>query len=819
MSHSDPHFQREQQKYANPIVSREFILQHLAQHLTGLPFDQLIVDFKLIEQEHIEALLKRLRAMERDGQLFFNRHQRYVLPEQLGFVRGKVLGRSQGFGFLNVDGQKADWFIPNFEMQGLLPGDYVLAKPAGDSKGKVEARIVRVISPRSEPIVGRYFKEKGLGVVIPEDPRICHEIIVLPENTGGARHGNVVVVELERRPTRSQSAVGKISEVLGEHMAPGMEIQIAVRNHDVPYIWPNAVVSQAEKLADYVTDADKLDRVDLTALPLITIDGEDARDFDDAVYCERKKSGGWRLWVAIADVSHYVRLGSAIDEEAQNRATSVYFPSEVIPMLPEKLSNGLCSLNPHVDRLCMVCEMTVSEAGNLSGFRFYEAVMHSKARMTYTKVAAILAGDPALREQYAAIVPDIEQLHALYSALKGARHERGAFEFDTVETRFIFNSQRKIERIEPVVRNDAHKLIEECMILANVAAAKVLEKHQVPGLFRVHDKPSPEKFANFIHYLAEMGVEVNLPADPEPKQIMELLEKLADNEQLELIQITLLRSMKQAVYQEENIGHFGLNLKQYAHFTSPIRRYPDLVVHRAIKSILKAEGTVTHGEHRYKVDEIDELGEHCSMAERRADEASREVSDWLKCEFMQDHLGMEFHGVVSSVTNFGVFVRLDGLYIEGLIHVTALPKDFYHYDVKKQMLIGEHTRQSFRMGDTVEVKVAGVNLEERKIDLVLQDGGKATKASGKLKGAAGKGFARGEPQDGRQRSSRGRKDGESSRQRGGSDERESPRRDDDKPGKVKKSGEAWPKPKKSGKVKAKKSSKSAPKAKSGKKRK
>ncbi|MCF9377922.1 ribonuclease R, partial [Vibrio parahaemolyticus] len=458
----------------------------------------------------------------------------------------------------------------------------------------------------------------------------------------GARMGNVVVIEITDRGTRNRGMMGKVVEVLGENMAPGMETQIAIRTHQIPHEWPAEVEQQVAGLTEEVPEEAKQGRVDLRALPLVTIDGEDARDFDDAVYCEAKKGGGWRLWVAIADVSYYVRPDTALDKEAINRGNSVYFPSQVVPMLPEVLSNGLCSLNPQVDRLCMVCEMTVSETGKLSGYKHYEAVMNSHARLTYTKVHEILEGDEELRERYKALVPHLEELHKMYQVLKSARDERGAIEFETVETKFIFNAQRKIESIEPVVRNDAHKLIEECMILANIASASLVEKAKEAALYRVHEPPGEERLTGFRDFLGELGLDLSGGLEPSPTDYANLMKQIGERPDKELIQTMLLRSMKQAVYNADNAGHFGLALKRYAHFTSPIRRYPDLLLHRAIKYLIaKQEGrnqdrwTPTGGYH-YSFDDMDFYGEQCSMTERRADDATREVSDWLKCEYMQD---------------------------------------------------------------------------------------------------------------------------------------------------------------------------------------
>ncbi len=720
MSKQDPNLSREQEKYENPVPSREFILTHLESRAKPANFTQLCDELQVNDTERQIAFKRRLRAMERDGQLYFNKFKCYALIDESGLVKGKVIGHRDGFGFLEVEGESKDWFIAKHQMNMVLHGDIVLAKGnRKGSSGKCEARIIKVLTNERAPIVGRYFVEHGIAVVVAEDPRITQDIMILPGSENGARHNQMVQVQITQNPSRHMNAVGKVTEVLGEHLAPGMEIEVALRNHDIPHVWPEAVEKQVAHLGEFVDEQAKQGRVDLRDLPLVTIDGEDARDFDDAVYCERKPSGGWRLWVAIADVSHYVGMNTPLNKEAIERGNSVYFPEQVIPMLPKVLSNGLCSLNPEVDRLCMVAEMTVSDAGKLSGYKFYEAVMNSHARFTYTKVNAILQGDEKLREEYAKMVPHLTDLQQMYMALKAARQERGAIEFETLETRFVFNAHRKIESIVPVVRNDAHKLIEECMILANVSAARLLEKHEASALYRVHDEPDGEKLGFFRNLLSELGIETAISDEPTPKEITQVLAKLGDRPEAELIQTMLLRSMKQAVYQPDNIGHFGLALPAYAHFTSPIRRYPDLVVHRAIKAVLKAQGQQTSGEYAYTDDEVDILGEQCSTTERRADDATREVADWLKCEFMQDHVGDEFGGVISSVTNFGLFLRLDDLQIDGMIHVTNLGNEYFHYDGAKHCLIGEQTHTVYRLGDKLTVQVSSVSLDERRINLVL----------------------------------------------------------------------------------------------------
>ncbi len=725
--------------YDNPIPSRDHLLDVIRASSTPLNRDDIFALLGLTLDEEYEGLRRRLRAMERDGQLVFTRRQCYALPERMDLAKGTVIGHRDGFGFFRVEGAgfKDDWLLPHHQMKTLLHGDVILAQLAGtDKRGRKEARLVRVVEPKEGTIVGRYVLENGISYVTPDDSRIGHEIEIPKQARKGARMGNVVVVKITERPTRHHQPVGKIVEILGENMAPGMEIEIALRSHDIPHEWPKAVEKQIRKYTDEVPEKAKEGRIDLRALPLVTIDGEDARDFDDAVYCEKKRGGGWRLWVAIADVSYYVRPETALDQEAIKRGNSVYFPAQVIPMLPEILSNGLCSLNPQVDRLCMVCEMTVSATGKLSGYKHYEAVMNSHARLTYNKVASILEGDEKLRERYAPLVPHLESLNEMYHALRGSREQRGAVEFETVETKFVFNALRKIDRIVPLERNDAHKIIEECMILANIASARFVEKLNEPALFRVHEAPGEERLTGFKDFLSEFGLTLEGGLKPAPTDYAALARKLKDRPDKELIQTMLLRSMKQAVYQAENNGHFGLALKQYAHFTSPIRRYPDLLLHRAIKYLIaKEQGNTerwTHtGGYHYLIDEMDKFGEQCSMTERRADDATRDVSDWLKCEYMQDHVGATMEGTIANVTGFGFFVRLNELHIDGLVHISNLDNDYYQFDMVGQKLVGESSGRVFRLGDQVSVTVSSVNLDERMIDFVLEGTSRKIRGAGK----------------------------------------------------------------------------------------
>lgn len=737
---NDPHFEREQDKYDNPIPSREYILEYLRAQKSPVSRDKIAQALNITEEEPLEALRRRLRAMERDGQLVFTRGQSYGLPERMDLLSGSVIGHRDGFGFFKPDDGGDDLYINNRDMLMYFHGDKVLAQKAGtDRRGRREARIVRLVQERTAALVGRYHVDGGMGFVIADDRRITQEILIDNNDRNGARAGDVVVVELTRRPGRFVKAAAKVTEVLGKTMAPGMEIEIALRNYDLPHTWSAVIEKKLKRIPDEVTEEDKLGRVDLRHLPLVTIDGEDARDFDDAVYAETKPSGGWRLWVAIADVSHYVRTDSALDIEARARGNSVYFPSQVIPMLPEKISNGLCSLKPQVDRLCMVAEMTISAAGKLSSTKFYPAVMHSHARFTYTQVADMLEGGP-IAPEHEALFPHLLCLQSLYLTLDERRAERGAIAFETLETQFIFNEQRKIEKIVPRGRNQAHKIIEECMILANVASAKFVKKHKGEVLYRVHEAPSEQKLANFKEFLAERGLSMDGGLDPTPTDYQNLMLKIAERPDFELIQVMLLRSMRQAIYSPDNEGHFGLALEAYSHFTSPIRRYPDLILHRVIKYLLaKEQGDVSDkwtrdGGYQYQIEELDLLGEECSTTERRADEATRDVSDWLKCEYMQDHVGDTFEAVIASVTSFGLFVRLNELFIDGLVHISSLASDYYQFDQMRQRLIGENTRQVYQVGDAVTVKVAAVNLDDRQIDLLMV--GDSSKGSGKRPRAA-----------------------------------------------------------------------------------
>ncbi len=713
----DPYFEREASKYENPIPSRELILKLIKEAGKPLRRQQIAQHFGLESDEDLEALRRRLRAMERDGQLIFNRRQKYCLVNSRDLIAGRVLAHPDGFGFLKPDDGSDDLFLSPREMRSLMHHDRVVVRVAGiDRRGRREASLVDVLERNTRQVVGRLLKEHGVTYVVPDNKKIPQEVLIPKEHLNGAKKGQIVVAEILEQPTQRRQPVGKIVEILGQHMAPGMEIEVAIRNYELPHEWPEEVQEEISHLGPEVPEEAKQGRTDIRQLPLVTIDGEDARDFDDAVYCQ-KTPKGWKLLVAIADVSHYVNIQTALDEEAKKRSTSVYFPEQVIPMLPEILSNGLCSLNPDVDRLCMVCEMLINTEGKVIRSRFFEGVMRSHARLTYTQVAKMLVEDnKKLRKKYAAILPDLEQLYDLYKVLRKAREKRGAMDFDTQETQIVFGKNRKIEKIVPVERNDAHKLIEEFMITANTTAARYLNRKKIPRLLRIHEPPTLEKVQALRKFLGELGLSLGGGDNPTPLDYMNLLASVKGRDDAHLIQTVLLRSMSQAVYSPENKGHFGLALDTYTHFTSPIRRFPDLLTHRAIRHCLKGKKPETFF---YGFPDMVVLGEHCSANERRADEATRDVVDWLKCEYMMDKVGETFTGLITAVTGFGFFVELKDIYVEGLVHISTLPQDYFHFDAGSHQLIGERSGIRYRLGDTVQVQVVRVDLDEKKIDFEL----------------------------------------------------------------------------------------------------
>ncbi len=699
---------------------------------------ELAEQLQLTNEEGQEALRRRLNAMERDGQLVRNRKGGFCLVNSRDLIAGRVMGHADGFGFLRPDEGGDDLFLAPRQMRQLLHGDRAVVRVVGqDRRGRTEAAVVEVLERANIRITGRLYLEHGLGFVAPDNKKI-HLHVVIPEfDLESVEHGQMVVAEIIEQPTKRSQPIGKIVEVLGDHMAPGMETDVAIQTHQIPVIWPDDLLAEVAKLSKEVPEKSKKGRVDLRNTPLVTIDGADARDFDDAVFCEPRPNG-WRLLVCIADVSSYVKSGTALDLEAKNRGNSVYFPERVIPMLPEVLSNGLCSLNPDVDRLCMTCELLVDREGKITRSKFYEAVMRSHARLTYHQVAdMLLEGDPELCAQHAELLPHLFHLYDLYQALHKSRSTRGAIDFDTTETRFQFDDEHKLKAIVPVYRNDAHRLIEECMLAANVAAARFLLRKKIPALYRNHEGPKDDKVLDLREFLGELGL--GLPGGKKPTAIdyAELIIKVKERPDFHLIQSVLLRSLSQAVYGAENQGHFGLAFPAYAHFTSPIRRYPDLMVHRAIKHALLNGG---ESDFEYSPSEVQGFGEHCSSTERRADDATRDVMAWLKCEYMMDKIGESFDGIITSVTSFGIFVELDQIFVDGLVHITALDRDYYHFDPVGHRLTGERTGETYRLGDSVRIKVAAVNLDDRKIDFMLDQptDSKKKKNRGGPKGKAGK---------------------------------------------------------------------------------
>lgn len=744
----DPHAKREAENYENPVPSREYILEHLEKTKAPVTHMDLCKALSLSDENSIEAIRRRLIAMTRDGQLVCNRRGQYVPISSISLIKGRIQGHKDGFGFVIPEDGSNDLFLTARQMRSVVHGDRVLARSDDvDARGRRMAVIVDVLERNTEQVVGRLCVESGIAFVTPENTKVANDVMIPLDACEGAISGQYVVAAITQHPTARTSAVGKVVEVLGDNMAPGMEIDVAIRSHGIPFVWPAEVTQAVKNYTKDVIDIDKKNRVDIRHLPLVTIDGEDARDFDDAVYCEPIKSGGWRLYVAIADVAHYVKIGKALDLEAHNRGNSVYFPDHVIPMLPEVLSNGLCSLNPEVDRLCMVCEMTISEQGVLNGYKFYEGVMYSHARLTYNKVSSMLEHPNSeqglqLSDRYSEVLPHLHNLYDLYHALRLARDARGAIDFETVETRILFGEDRKIEQIVPTERNDAHKIIEECMLSANVATASFLKENKMHTLYRVHEGPKLEKLENLRSFLGEQGLQ--LPGDkekPKPSDYQTLLAQIKERPDFSVIQTVMLRSLSQAVYSPEEKGHFGLGYAHYAHFTSPIRRYPDLTVHRAIKSIIHSElpcsqvvrtEVINEKENKYTYDlsQMLQLGEHCSLTERRADDATRDVVSWLKCEFLQQHLEETFEGIITAVTSFGFFVELKDLYIDGLVHVSTLKSDYYQFDQVKHRLIGERTGVSYRLGDTVTVNVVRIDLDDRKIDFELLGQPTSRKAKG-----------------------------------------------------------------------------------------
>ena len=716
----DPFLKREKQRYEHPLPSREWIIELLEQKGVPSKIEVLARELSITEEEY-EFFERRLKAMARDGQVLINRRGAVCAADKLDLVKCRVEAHKDGFGFgfavPLTPTKDGDFVLYERQMRGIMHGDIVTVRPAGiDRKGRREGTVLDIVERAQSKVVGRFYMDRGVAILEAEDKRLNQSIVLEPDSVAHFKpeSGQVIVGEIETYPEQNRPAVAKIIEVLGDYADSGMEIEIAVRKHHLPHQFSEACAKAAKKIPDHVRKSDLKGRVDLRDLPLVTIDGETARDFDDAVFAE-KIGRNYRLVVAIADVSHYVRPDDAIDTDAQERSTSVYFPRRVIPMLPENLSNGICSLNPDVERLCMVCDMVITYAGNIKEYRFYPAVMRSHARLTYNQVWDWISDD--LDHPHKA---QIDTLYKLFKILQKKRFERGAMEFESVETQMLFDDNGKIEKIVPVVRNDAHKLIEECMLAANVCAAEFLMKNKHTALFRNHLGPTPEKLATLREQLGLLGLQLGGGDNPTPKDYAALAEQFKGRPDAELLQVMMLRSMQQAVYEPHCDGHFGLAYEAYAHFTSPIRRYPDLTVHRAIKAVLNQQ-TYTPNK------SWQALGVHTSFCERRADDASRDVENWLKTYYMRDKVGEIFEGKISGMTNFGLFVTLDGIHIDGLVHISDLGEDYFNFRPEIMAIEGERSGVRFNMGDKVSVRVARADLDTSKIDLTLISGGSSGK--------------------------------------------------------------------------------------------
>jgi ribonuclease R len=702
----------DERRYEHQIPTRDEISK--AMEIAGKPLtlEGLAPRFDIRTDQHRRALEQRMKAMVRDGQLLRNRASEYCLTRHLDLVTGKVQAHRDGFGFLTPDAGGDDIYMSFREMKTLWDGDRIAVRTSESARGR-EGHLVEILARGKATIVGRFRRERGIDWVL-EDGDERTDVLIGRGESLGAKPGEIVRVEVLEYPTKNSHAVGRVIQIVGSSDQPGIETEVAMLAHGIPNDWPEDTLAEARALPAEVQANSKAGREDVRDLALVTIDGADARDFDDAVFAEPlsggwRRSGGWRLLVAIADVSHYVQPDTPLDREARTRGTSVYFPDRVIPMLPEELSNGLCSLNPNVDRLCQVCEMTVNAKGDVTRSRFFDGVMRSHARLTYEEAAEILAS-PEPVSKHAALKPALQHLSDVYDVLRAKREGRGAIDFHLKENKIKLDERGKVESVRPVERLVTHKIIEECMVAANVESAKRMKRAKIPGLYRVHEGPEEERLEELMLFLQTFGFKLSSPSKVEPQELNRIIESVAGKPEAELIETVILRSLKQARYQPQNVGHFGLALAEYAHFTSPIRRYPDLLVHRAIRWLDKNRGPKGF---RYSLEEMQQLGEHTSRTERRADEATRDVAEQLKCIFLKDHVGDTFDVIVSSVVAFGLFVRVPELHVDGLVHVTALPRDYYHRDPTGTVLAGEKSGNKYRLTDRLRVRLANVNIDER----------------------------------------------------------------------------------------------------------
>lgn len=710
----DPYFERELEKYEDPIPSREYILQILGEQGRPMLKSALLKALEASKKSQQKALMFRLRAMVRDGQIMIDRKDRICLINKTTLIKGRIQAHAEGMGFLIPETKEADLVLSAREMKSVMHGDIVLAYQVGvDRRGRAEGKVHEILERAIKSVAGRFIEKQGIFFVEPEHKYLFHDILIPPQETQNAQSGQMVIVRIVEYPTSHSMAIGRVEKILGEYLDPGLEIDVALLNYGIPCQFDAEIISETHLISKEVHEKDLKGRRDLRHMPFVTIDGEDAKDFDDAVCCQPLAQGQYRLWVAIADVSHYVMFDSAMDKQAALRGNSVYFPGRVVPMLPEALSNGICSLNPQVDRLCMVAEMVINSKGEIRQPSFYRAVIHSRNRLIYDDVSQYLKDDaaPNLEETVWFM---LKHLYEVYHVLLQARLARGAIELDTIETKVVFDEDKKIEKLVPVIRQDAHRIIEECMLAANVAVASFIESQGIASLYRVHEQPDVEKMKSLQTFLGEFGIECRFSEKTNPKQFQQVLEKIRQRPEKQVLETVMLRSLKQAQYAVENLGHFGLGYTVYTHFTSPIRRYPDLVVHRILGDIIDRSTQA-----RYTDERLTQLAQACSMTERRADEATRDVLTWLKCIYMQDKLGQSFDGTVTAVTSFGLFVTIKDIFVEGLVHVTSLKNDYYYFDALRHRLVGERTNQVYHLGDAMKVMVARVDADARKIDFDL----------------------------------------------------------------------------------------------------
>lgn len=719
-------------------LSSDIVIKYLSQRQEPANTKAIAETLGRVGKEGRQETFEILEKLRDEGKVSQLSKHRWAMKHAIHEHRGRVVGHVDGHGFVLTDETKEKVFLRAHDMREVLHNDTVDVRITGrDRRKKLFGQILNIVERGNDIVVGRYFNESNTHFVVPDDQRIGQDIFVMPDSLQGAKSGQVVSVKITQYPTKNFQPMGEIIEVLGDYLSPGMEIEIAIRKHQLPHEWPDAVQSQIKSFSEDVSEHDFDGRKDIRDLPLVTIDGEDARDFDDAVYCESLEGDRHRLVVAIADVSSYVKEQSPLDLEAWQRGTSVYFPSNVIPMLPEVLSNGLCSLKPKVNRLCFVCDMQIDKYGEIESYEFYQAVMYSHARLTYTQVAALIDGQNEESGIDQSLQPAVLDLYALSQKLGGRRREGGMIEFEIPEPVIVFDEERKIERVDARVRNDAHRLIEECMLAANICASLLLNDSELAGIYRVHDEPDEDRIEDARAFLRQFKLLLGGRGQPSPKDFSEVVKQVDDPLISKVVQTALLRSMKQARYSVENTGHFALDFDSYTHFTSPIRRYPDLLVHRQIRRFLENPECKDNDD---MFQRVEQTAEQTSMAERRAESATREVTQWLKCEFMSHKIGQNYYGIVSSVTEFGLFIELSDFYIEGLIHITSLGQDYYRFEPDRRQLVGERSGRVYKSGDRLEIKVARVDMEQGRIDFALTDvlnerlsraKNKPTKGSGK----------------------------------------------------------------------------------------